>query len=209
MRLFDFRRAPNPRRARIFIAEKGLSIERVNIDLYRMQQLSPEFLQINPLGTVPVLETDDGTYLAETLAICHYLESQHPEPALMGTSPTEQAQVLMWNNVVEQHGMAAIAEGLRNWSPGFRNRVFPGRVEYEQLPQLIERGKARAEQFFDLMESQLENKRYLAGDNFTLADISLLSMTEFANWIEIQPHVTRPALARWYESVAARPSASA
>lgn len=209
MRLFDFRRAPNPRRTRIFIAEKGLSIERVNVDLYRMQQLAPEFLQINPLGTVPVLETDDGIYLAETLAICHYLECQHPEPTLMGATPTEQAQVLMWNNVVEQHGMAAIAEALRNWSPGFRNRVFPGRVKYPQLPQLIERGKARTEQFFDLMEVQLTDNRYLAGSHFSLADISLLSMTEFATWIEIQPQTSRPALMRWYEEVAARPSAAA
>ena len=103
MRLFDFRRAPNPRRARIFIAEKGLQIERINVDLYRMQQLSPEFLAINPLGTVPVLETDDGEYIAETLAICHYLEKLHPEPVLMGKSAAEQARVLMWNNVVEQH----------------------------------------------------------------------------------------------------------
>ncbi len=209
MRLFDFKRAPNPRRARIIIAEKGLEIERINVDLYRMEQLSAEFLQINPAGTVPVLETDDGTYLTETVAISHYLEHIAPEPPLMGSNVTEQALVLMWNNIVEQQGMSAIAETLRNWSPGFRNRVFPGQRDYEQLPQLIERGRARSEQFFDFVEPRLEKYRYLAGENFSLADISLLTITDFATWVDIVPQHERPALTRWYEEVAARPSASA
>jgi glutathione S-transferase len=209
MRLFDFHRAPNPRRTRIFIAEKGLDIPKVTVDLFRMEQLSPEFLAINPQGTVPVLETDDGTYLSETVAICSYLEALHPEPALMGNSATEKALVLNWNNIVEQNGMISIAETLRNWSPGFRNRVFPGTKDYPQMPELVDRGRKRTEQFFDQMENRLQQAPHLAGDNFSLADITLLAITDFAGWVEIKPLPTRPALSRWYEIVSARPSTSA
>jgi glutathione S-transferase len=209
VRLFDFGRAPNPRRTRIFIAEKGLTIEKVPVNLYRMEQLSPEFLGINPLGTVPVLETDDGTYLTETVAICHYLEELAPEPVLMGNNATERALVLNWNNIVEQSGLISIAEALRNWSPGFRNRVFPGTVDYEQMPQLIERGRQRAMQFFDLADGRLQKSPYLAGENFSLADISLLAIADFAGWVEINPLQDRQALARWYEKVSARDSAKA
>ncbi|MDP6436469.1 MAG: glutathione S-transferase family protein [Gammaproteobacteria bacterium] len=209
MRLFDFPRAPNPQRARIFIAEKGLDIPRVPVNLYNMEQLSPEFLAINPLGTVPTLETDDGSYLTETVAICHYLEKLQPEPVLMGSGATEEAQVLMWNNIVEQNGLLSIAEMLRNWSPGFKNHVFPGSLEYEQMPELIERGRRRSEQFFDHVEIRLGESRYLAGEKFSLADISLLAITDFARWVELDPPASRPALARWYGEVSDRPSARA
>ncbi|NND53539.1 MAG: glutathione S-transferase family protein [Gammaproteobacteria bacterium] len=209
MRLFDFNRAPNPRRARMFIAEKGISIEKVTVDLYAMEQLRPEFLAVNPAGTVPVLETDEGVYLTETVAIASYLESLHPEPPLMGTTGIDKAQVLMWNNIVEQQGMAAIAEVLRNWSPGFANRAFPGTVDYAQMPELIERGRQRMTQFFDLIENRLKDRRFLAADSYTLADISLLAITEFASWVRVNPLRGRPALAAWHEAASARPSAQA
>ena len=209
MRLFDFPRAPNPRRARIFIAEKGLDIPKVPVNLYHMEQLSPEFLAINPLGTVPVLETNDGSYLTETVAICHYLEKLQPEPVLMGGGATEEAQVLMWNNIVEQNGLFSVAEMLRNWSPGFSNHVFPGSLEYEQMPELIERGRRRSEQFFDQVEIRLGESRYLAGEKFSLADISLLAITDFARWVELDPPASRMALARWYREVSERPSSGA
>lgn len=209
MRLFDFNRAPNPRRARMFIAEKGLDIPKVNVNLFRMQQLSPEFLALNPDGTLPVLETDDGHYLTETVAIAHYLEQLHPEPNLMGHTPLASAQVLRWNSIIEQQGMMAIGETLRNWSPGFANHVFPGPIEYAQIPELIARGARRTEQFFDRIEVQLDQSRYVTGDAYTFADISLLAMTDFAAWVEIKPQATRPALARWHTEVSGRPSASA
>jgi glutathione S-transferase len=209
MRLFDFNRAPNPRRTRIFIAEKGLEIPLVQVNLFRMEQLSKEFLTINPTGTVPVLETDDGTYLSEVVAICSYLEELQPEPPLMGSNAIERALVLNWNHIVEQSGMISIAEMLRNWSPGFRDRVFPGEINYPQMPELKERGRLRTEQFFDQMEIRLQESAYLAGDQFSFADISLLTMVDFAAWVEIKPQATRSALARWYENVAARPSMSA
>ena len=206
MKLFDFKRAPNPRRARIIIAEKGMAIPVVPVNLYAKEQLSPEFLAINPAGTLPVLETEDGTYLTETVAICHYLECLQPEPRLLGKGATEQALVLQWNNIVEQAGFFAIAETLRNWSPGFRDHVFPGPVAYAQIPVLVDRGRKRTEQFFDRIEQRLTDSAYLAGANYSLADISLLVVTDFAAWVEIEPKATRPHLARWYNTINQRPA---
>ena len=127
----------------------------------------------------------------------------------MGKSATASALVLMWNNIVEQSGFFAVAETLRNWSPGFRNHVFPGPVPYPQIPQLIDRGRMRTENFFDRIEQRLAASAYLAGTDFSLADISLLTVTDFAAWIKINPRKARPALASWYAKVSARPSANA
>lgn len=209
MRLFDFDRAPNPRRVRIFLAEKQLDIPRVNVDLYRREQLSPEFLAINPGGTVPVLETDDGTHLTECVAICRYLEFLQPTPALFGGTPRQEALTLMWANIVENDGLNALAEVLRNLSPGFRDHVLPGPVAYPQIPELVARGRRRAGQFFDRMDQQLRHQQHLAGGDFSFADISLLVTVDFAGWVDIDPAGARPALRRWYERVAARPSAKA
>ena len=209
MRLFDFERAPNPRRVRIFLAEKQLDIPRVNVNLFRKEQLSPEFLAINPGGTVPVLELDDGTYLSECLAICHYLEAMYPEPVLFGTTPRQQALTLMWTNIVDYEGLSAIAEVLRNLSPGFRDHALPGPLACAQIPALIERGRQRAEQFFDRVSQQLEHQPWLAGEDYSYADISLLVTTDFAGWVDIDPLQSRPALKRWYERVASRPAAKA
>ncbi len=209
MRLFDFDRAPNPRRVRFFLAEKGLRIDRVKVDLFRHEQLSPEFLAINPGGTVPVLETDDGTYLTESIAICRYLEALHPEPPLFGASPRQEALTLMWANIVENDGLLAVAEVLRNLSPGFRNHVLPGPQPYPQIPALVARGRQRTEQFFDRVEQQLLRHQYLAGGDFSFADLSLLVTADFAGWVDINPMRTRPSLERWYSKVAARPGAQA
>lgn len=209
MRLFDFDRAPNPRRVRIFLAEKQIEIPRINVNLFRREQLSPGFLAINPGGTVPVLELDDGTYLGECLAICHYLEAMHPEPALFGKTARQQALTLMWANIVDNEGMSAVAEVLRNLSPGFRDHSLPGPLACAQIPALIERGRRRAEQFFDRVARQLEHQPWLAGEDYSYADISLLVTTDFAGWVDIDPMQARPPLKRWYERVASRPAAQA
>jgi glutathione S-transferase len=209
VRLFDFERSPNPRRVRMFLAEKGLAIPRVPVNLYRMEQLSPAFLAINPGGTVPVLETDDGTYLAESLAICLYIERLHPEPALFGASPRSQALAVMWTRIVEDEGLNAVNEVLRNLSPGFRNHVLPGPVPYAQLPVLVERGYRRIAQFFDRVEQQLARSAHLAGEDLSFADLSLLATVDFAGWVDVRATDGRPALARWHARVSARPSAGA
>ena len=209
MRLFDFTRAPNPRRVRMFLAEKNLEIPKVPVNLYRMEQLSPEFLAINPGGTVPVLETDDGTLLSECIAICQYLESLHPEPPLLGTDARSRAQVLMWNSICESEGLAAIAEILRNWSPGFRGRALPGPAGLEQIPALVERGRLRARQFFDRIEAQLAQQPNLAGPELSFADLTLFAIVDFATWVDLVAADDRPALAAWQRSLSERPSAGA
>jgi len=209
MRLFDFTRAPNPRRVRVFLAEKGLEIPRVPVNLYRHEQLSPEFLAINPSGTVPVLELDDGTRLTECLAICRYLEYLHPEPRLFGNSPRQEALTLMWAGIVDHEGLAAAAEALRNLSPGFRDHALPGPAPSPQIPALVERGMVRMDAFFDRIERQLTASAYVAGDTYTYADISLLVTVDFAGWVDVIPMNTRPALARWYQRASSRPTSAA
>ncbi len=209
MRLFDFKRAPNPRRVRIFLAEKAVEIPTVAVNLYRMEQLSPEFLVINPAGTVPVLETDDGSYLTESIAIFRHLETLYPEPPLLGSRGLDEALVLMWNNICEHEGLRAAAETLRNLSPGFRDHALPGPTSVAQIPALVKRGAARMEQFFDRIEARLTNARHLAGSDFSCADISLLVTVDFAKWVDYDACQNRPSLATWYARVAARPSARA
>jgi glutathione S-transferase len=209
MRLFDFHRAPNPRRVRIFIAEKGIEVPLVKVDLFRMEQLKPEFRAINPGATVPVLETDDGIYLSECIAICRYLETLHPDPCLFGKGATAEAQVLMWNGIIEHEGFHAVAEMLRNWSPGFRNRVFPGAQDIPQMPELIERGRQRSQQFLDRVEKRLLDSRFIAGESFSVADITLVTIVDFSDWVELDARASRPGLERWYQLVSTRPSMNA
>ena len=164
MRLYDFERAPNPRRVRIFVAEKGVDIPKVQVNLFDGEQLSPKFRAINPGAMVPVLETDDGVYLSECIAICKYIEALHPEPNLFGEGATAEALVLMWNNIVENEGMFAIAEVLRNRLPAFENRALPGPVDLAQIPELVERGCARCENLFDRID-QLPTQRTIDTDD--------------------------------------------
>ncbi|MGI9309841.1 MAG: glutathione S-transferase family protein [Gammaproteobacteria bacterium] len=199
MKLFDFQRAPNPRRVRLFIAEKGLDLQHININLYRMEQLSSEFLSINPGGTVPVLETDDGVYLTEGVAICHYLEQLHPEPCLMGSTPLQQANVLMWNNIVENEGISAAAEILRNISPGFRDHALSGQTKIPQIPALVQRGQLRFQEFLGRIEKQLGEHPWLAGPEYSFADMSLLATLEYATWVDIDARDSNPAIHAWWQ----------
>ncbi|MFW2404706.1 MAG: glutathione S-transferase family protein [Gammaproteobacteria bacterium] len=209
MRLFDFNRAPNPRRVRIYLAEKGIEIPLVHVNLYQLEQLTPEFRAINPGGTIPVLETDEGEYLTEAIAICSYLETLHPEPTLFGTSALHKARVLMWDNIVENEGLGAVAEVLRNWSPGFRGRALPGPIELDQIPALTDRGRKRCGMFFDRIEQQLAHHTHLAYERYSMADITLLVTVDFASWVDIDATAGRPRLREWYVEASGRPSASA
>jgi len=209
MKLFDFNRAPNPRRVRIFAAEKSIELSIVDVNLFELEQFSPAFRAINPGCTVPVLETDDGTYLTEAIAICHYLESLRPNPLLFGSGALEQARVLMWHNIVENEGLDSVQEVLRNWSPGFRGRGLPGPVDHEQIPALVERGRKRCGMFFDRIEQQLSQQPFLASAHFSIADICLLVAVDFAGWIEVDATHGRSRLGDWYREVSTRPTASA
>lgn len=207
MIFYDCSTAPNPRRARMFLAEKGLAPESHDISIAKGEQLDPAFLEVNPRATIPVLVTDAGSVLTENLGIAAYLEAHTPEPALMGRSADEKGLVLMWNSIVEQQGGMPIAEALRNTHPAFENRAIPGPDNYAQLPQLAERGLARTQRFFDLLEERLSESPYLAGEDFTLADISAFVFVEFARVIKQRIPEDNVASLAWYKAIKSRPSA--
>ena len=209
MKLYDCTTAPSPQRVRIFLAEKGVDVPLVQVNLREGEQLGDAFRKINPDCTVPVLELDDGTTISEIFAICQYLESRYPEPALMGRTPLEQAMVSMWNAKIEQQGLAALAEAMRNRAKGMRDRALPGPLNLAQIPELVERGRKRAMAFFDRLDGQLKENAFVTGPDFTLADITAYVMIEFAGWSRISITVSQPNLRRWYDSVSERPSTSA
>jgi len=208
MRFYDYSLAPSPRKVRLFIAEKGLAIPTVEVDLRARAQLEPEFLAKNPGATVPVLELDDGTCLTESLAICHYLEQVHPEPNLFGSDAREQALVLMWTDIQTFEGYLGLAEALRNGHPAFKSRALGGPVAYEQIPELAERGKRRAEIYFNKLETRLGESAYIASERYTYADIVGFVYLGFAARAlgGAAPLEGRPALKDWHDRVAARPA---
>lgn len=208
MKFYDCSTAPSPRRVRIFLAEKGIELDTVQVDLRNGEHLSEAFRAINPRCTVPVLELDNGSRLSEALAICRYLELEHPEPVLFGDTAQAQARVLMWNAVCEQDGFHAVAESLRNSARGFRNHAVVGAEDHAQIPALVERGRRRALAFLAQLERQLGTSPYVAGETFSLADITALVTVDFAGWIKLAVPETCAAVQRWYAEVAARPSAS-
>jgi glutathione S-transferase len=207
MQFYDFRSAPSPRKVRLFIAEKGIDVPSVQVDLRAREQHSPDFLARNSGGTVPVLELDDGTRLTESLAICHYLESRFPEPNLLGRDGHEQARVFMWNDILTLEGYLPLQESLRNGHEAFKGRALPGPVAWEQIPELAERGRRRAAIFFDRLETRLGESEYVAGERFTYADIVAFVYVGFApRAVGFEPIEGRPALKQWCETVAARPA---
>ena len=209
MKLYDCTTAPSPQRVRIFLAEKGVEIPLVQVNLREAEQLGDAFRKINPDCTVPVLELDDGTRISEIFAICLYLERQHPEPVLMGRDALEQALVSMWNSKIEQNGLAALAETLRNRARGMRDRALPGPLNLAQIPQLVDRGRMRTEAFFDRLDDQLKDNAFVSGEQFTMADITAYVMIEFAKWSKISIKDTQANLQRWYDLISTRPSITA
>src|SRR5271163_2942258 len=160
MKLYDFAPAPNPRRVRIFLAEKGIALPTVQVDLRANEQFSPAFRAINADCTVPVLELDDGTRMADVMAICVYFETLHPEPPLMGVGALDRANVTAWQRRVEREGFFAVGEALRNSSPAFKGHALPGADDYEQIPALVERGRARVGKFFRMLDSRLADRAF-------------------------------------------------
>lgn len=209
MRFYDCKTAPSPRRVRIFLAEKGIEIETVQVDLGAGEQFSEAFRKVNPDCVVPALELDDGNCISEVLAICQYIEEMHPEPALMGVTAEERARVSMWNAKVEQQGLWAMADAFRNSAKGLAGRAVTGLEAYPQIPELAERGRARVLQFFGRLDAHLGNNEFLAGESFSMADITALVFVDFARWIKIHVPDNASNLARWHVVVSKRPSAAA
>lgn len=208
MLFYDCATAPSPRRARMFIAEKGVEVETCEVSIAKGEQLRPEFLAINPRATVPVLVTEGGTALTENLGIAAYLEAAFPDRPLMGRNPEEKGLVLMWNTIAEIQGGLPIAEALRNGNPHMKDRAVTGTVNHAQIPELAERGMVRARAFFDLLEERLSQSPFLATDHLTLADITAFVFVGFARVIKLRLNDTHPATRTWYDNIAARPSAA-
>ena len=209
MKLYDCQPAPSPRRARMLIAEKGLEIETEQVALGDGAQFEPAFRAINPNCTVPVLVLDDGTAICENSGIAAYLEAQYPDPPLLGTTAKEKALVATWNDRCVLEGYSATAEAFRNHARGFADHAVTGPRPFPQLPELVERGRARASDFLATLDQHLAHSPYLAGESFTLADITGYVMVEFAGWIKLGIGDDQPNLRRWHDAIAHRPSASA
>jgi len=203
MKLYEFAPAPNAVRVRIFIAELDLEIARVHVDTRGGENLSDEFKSKSVNGLIPLLELDDGTTLCESVAICRYLESTvATEHSLFGDTALEQAQVEMWHRVVEFQGLVPAMQAFRNITGLFKDReniVEAWGVE----------SRLRLVEFLPTLDQRLANSRYLAGDNFSIADITAFSMIRFIKLLKIELDDSLPNLQRWFEQIAQRPSIKA
>lgn len=210
MKLYQSNASPNSRRVRIFLAEKGISMPIVPVDLAAREQFSDAYAAINPRRVVPTLVLDDGTAIGEVPAIQRYLEDIYPEPPLLGTTPKTRAQVAMWERRVEQEGFASVMEAVRNAVPGLKNRAIAGPHDYAQIPALVERSKARVMNFYADLNARLADIRFAAGDEFSVADITAIVTVDFAARAAGLPLTDEhAALKRWYDVVSARPSMAA
>jgi glutathione S-transferase len=204
MKLYTYDPAPNPRRLTLFLKLKGVEIETQQVDLMVAEQLTDAYRQVNPACTVPALVLDDGTVLTEVIGIYTYLEQLHPEPPLMGSTAEERAQVISWCHRLFYGLMMAIASVLRNKSKSFHNRALPGPLDTPQIPELVERGLLQVRHILPELDTHLATSTWLAGDNFTVADIDLLVAIDFLAWIKESVPEHCPHLKAWYERAATR-----
>jgi glutathione S-transferase len=202
MKIYDSKTAPNPRRVRIFVAEKGIQIPYEEVDLVKAVNRGEEFRKKNPSGTVPVLELDDGTCISETVAICRYLEELHPNPPLMGVDAKDRALVEMWQRRMELELLLPIADAFRQ-----RHDFFKGKIR--QLPEYAEVQKKNAEDRLARLNNELANRNFIAGDRYTIADITALCAIDFGRVSKIAIQPDQANLARWHAEVSARASAKA
>lgn len=202
MKLYDSTMAPNPRRVRIFLAEKGVEIPTVQVDIGKAENRQPPYLAKNPLGGVPILELDDGRILAESVAICRYFEETHPEPPLFGTGATDRAMVEMWNRRMELEVLSPIAQTFRN-----THEFFAGRIE--QVPAYGEACRGVATRRLEWLDGELADREFVAGDRFSIADITAMVGIDFGRVTGIGIGPEQKNLQRWHEAVSSRPSAKA
>jgi len=207
--LYDFNGAPSPRRAKMFLVEKGLEFENIQIDIRKNEQMSEAYRKINPRCTVPALVTEEGETLTENAEISTYLEARYPEKPLLGTTPLEKAQIAKWNWRAEFDGLTAGAEALRNSSPHMKDRALPGPRNVKQIPDLAVRGQQRIAWFFEDIDAHLKDNAFIAGDNYSVADITATVMVDFARWIKAYPLESQTSLLAWHERMKMRPSYSA
>lgn len=203
MKLFDGGKAPNPRRVRVFLAEKGIEVPLETVDMGAMGHRGPDVTQRNPLQRLPLLELDDGTVLTESVAICRYFEELHPEPALFGTGAVGKAKVEMWQRRMEFHLLLCVAQAFRHIHPAMKEWEVP------QVPEWGEANKPRALEFLRILDRELADRPYAAGDDFSIADITGMIAVDFMKPARIPLPEELGNVRRWYTAVKARPSAEA
>jgi glutathione S-transferase len=203
MKLLETRMAPNPRRVRIFLSEKGIKVPTEELDLMKGDLKSESFTKLNKLQRVPVLVLDDGTAICESIAICRYFEELHPEPALLGTGPLGKAKVEMWQRRIELGLLGPIASAFRHLHPA----MAP--LEVPQVAAWGEANKPKAQEMLKVLDEQLSSNRYIAGDTYSVADITALVAMDFMKVARVQRPEGLTNLERWYAEVSARPSAKA
>jgi glutathione S-transferase len=203
MKLYDRRQAPNPRRTRIFLAEKGITVPTEQVDIIAKQHKTPEYAAINPLQRMPALVLDDGTVITESIAICRYFEVLQPEPPLFGVGAKEIALVEMWNRRVELGLFFPVAQVFRHTHPAMKE------LEVPQVPDWAEANKPRIIEFLHVLDGELKNTRFIAGDRYTVADITALCAVDFMKPARVAVPDDCTNVKRWHADVSARPSAKA
>ncbi len=199
MKLYTYDPAPNPRRLGLFMHYKGIVLDTIQVDLRKGEQLGDAYRRVNPDITVPALVLDDGTVLTEVIGICTYLEGLYPDKPLLGTAPLEKALVISWDHNLFMTITMAIAGMLRNRSEAFRNRALPGPLDVPQIPELVERGRLQLQHALPRLDAHLAKSRWLAGENFTFADIDLLVAVDFMGWVKESVPQECAHVRAWYE----------
>lgn len=202
MKLYEDPKAPNPRRVRVFLAEKGIEVDREPVDIMALAHKSPEMLRLNPMARLPFLVLDDGRVIAETMAICRYFETVQPEPRLFGTDAADQATVEMWQRRVEQDLFVRIMHAFRHSHPRM------AAIETPQVRGWADANLPKIEEMLAFLDGELAGRQFIAGDRFSVADITLLCAVDFMRVIRLSLD-KYPNLGRWHGEVSARPSAAA
>ena len=203
MKILEMKPAPNPRRVRIFLAEKGIEVPFEQIDITKGEHKLPGFAKLNPMQRVPVLLLDDGTAIAESVAICRYFECLHPEPALFGGTPFERATVEMWNRRMEHSFLFHVMQVFRHLHPSMAEMEVP------QVPAWAEANRPRVYETLCFMDKELGTRPFIAGQAFSIADITALVAMDFMRPARLARSPELVNLARWYDAVSGRPSAKA
>jgi glutathione S-transferase len=203
MKLYDAGRAPNPRRVRVFLAEKGISVPIEAVDLGALRHKSADYTAVNPLQRVPALVLDDGTVITESIAICRYFEEMQPQPPLFGRGALEKAQIEMWNRRLELNWLMPVSHVFRNTDPRMKAMEVP------QVPEWAEANKPRIAEFIAWLDDELKDRPFVAGDSYSVADITGMIALDFMRPVKLAVPEELTHLRRWHADVSARPSAKA
>jgi glutathione S-transferase len=203
MKLYDAGRAPNPRRVRVFLAEKGISVPIEAVDLGALRHKSADYTAVNPLQRVPALVLDDGTVITESIAICRYFEEMQPQPPLFGRGALEKAQIEMWNRRLELNWLMPVSHVFRNTDPRMKAMEVP------QVPEWAEANKPRIAEFIAWLDDELKDRPFVAGDSYSVADITGMIALDFMRPVKLPVPEELTHLRRWHTDVSARPSAKA